>query len=143
MESVFKYFQKQERDFDNKKYEVGECEGNSSKNNKRNRKKRPLAANKITKKFNNVGSNQQFNVNIELLGTKNDSKKSDNSTKQHGMNEYVATGKSGEALKDVKEIKGTSLEQVWNKRLTTCNKLDGTIRLVTRLFKQEIKTTLC
>ena len=26
------------------------------------------------------------------------------------------------------------LEQVWNKLLTTCNKLDGIIRLVTRLF---------
>ena len=25
------------------------------------------------------------------------------------------------------------LEQVWNKMLTTCNKLDGIIRLVTRL----------
>ena len=88
MESVFKYFQNQELNFDNK-YEVGECEGNSSKYNKKNRKKRPLAANKITKKFNNVGSNQQFNVNIELLGTKNDSKKSDNSTEQDGMNEYM------------------------------------------------------
>ena len=107
MESVFKYFQNQELDFDNKKYEVSECEGNSSKNNKRNRKKRPFAANKITKKFN-VGSNQQFNVNIELLGTRNDSKKSDNSTKQDGMNEYVAIGKCGEALKDVKEIKGNN-----------------------------------
>ena len=108
MESVFKYFQKQELDFDNKKYEVGECEGNSSRNNKTNRKKRPLAANKITKKFNNVGSNQQFNVNIELLGTRNDSKKSDNSTEQDGMSEYVAIGKCGEALKVVKEIKGNN-----------------------------------
>ena len=26
------------------------------------------------------------------------------------------------------------LEQVWNKLLTTCNKLDGIIRLVTKLF---------
>ena len=29
------------------------------------------------------------------------------------------------------------LEQVWNKLLTTRNKLDGTIRLVTRLFQQD------
>ena len=29
------------------------------------------------------------------------------------------------------------LEQVWNKLLTNCNKLDGTIRPVTRLFQQE------
>jgi hypothetical protein len=27
-------------------------------------------------------------------------------------------------------------QQVWNKLLTTCNKLDGMIRLVTRLFQQ-------
>ena len=29
------------------------------------------------------------------------------------------------------------IEQVWNKLLATCNKLDGTIRLVTRLFQQD------
>ena len=29
------------------------------------------------------------------------------------------------------------LEQVWNKLLTTCNKLDWTIRFVTRLFQQD------
>ena len=29
-----------------------------------------------------------------------------------------------------------SCQQVWNKLLTTCNKLDGIIRLVTRLFQQ-------
>ena len=29
------------------------------------------------------------------------------------------------------------LEQVWNKLLTNCNKLDGTIRPVTRLFQQD------
>ena len=28
------------------------------------------------------------------------------------------------------------LEQVWNKLLTNCNKLDGTIRPVTRLLQQ-------
>ena len=28
------------------------------------------------------------------------------------------------------------LQQIWNKLLTTCNKLDGIIRLVTRLFLQ-------
>ena len=28
------------------------------------------------------------------------------------------------------------LQQVWNKQLTTCNKLVGIIRLVTRLFQQ-------
>ena len=28
-------------------------------------------------------------------------------------------------------------EQVWNRLLTTCNNLDGTIRLVTRLFQQD------
>ena len=30
----------------------------------------------------------------------------------------------------------TSFEQVVNKLLTTCNKLDGTIRIVARLFQQ-------
>ena len=30
-----------------------------------------------------------------------------------------------------------SLERVWNKLWTTCNKLDGTIRLVARLFQQD------
>jgi hypothetical protein len=30
----------------------------------------------------------------------------------------------------------TTLEQVWNNLLTTCNKLDGIIRFVTRLFQQ-------
>ena len=29
------------------------------------------------------------------------------------------------------------LEQVWNKLLTNCNKLDGTVRPVTRLFQQD------
>ena len=29
------------------------------------------------------------------------------------------------------------LEQVWNKLLTNCNKLDATIRPVTRLFQQD------
>ena len=29
------------------------------------------------------------------------------------------------------------LEQVWNKLFTNCNKLDGTIRPVTRLFQQD------
>ena len=29
------------------------------------------------------------------------------------------------------------LEQVWNKLLTNCNKLDGTIGPVTRLFQQD------
>ena len=29
------------------------------------------------------------------------------------------------------------LEQVWNKLLTNCNKLDETIRPVTRLFQQD------
>jgi hypothetical protein len=29
-----------------------------------------------------------------------------------------------------------SSQQIWNKLLTTCNKLDGIIRLVTRLFQQ-------
>ena len=29
------------------------------------------------------------------------------------------------------------LEQVWSKLLTNCNKLDGTIRPVTRLFQQD------
>ena len=29
------------------------------------------------------------------------------------------------------------LEQVWNKLLTNCNKLDGTIRPVTKLFQQD------
>jgi hypothetical protein len=29
-----------------------------------------------------------------------------------------------------------SCQQIWNKLLTTCNKLDGIIRLVARLFQQ-------
>ena len=31
------------------------------------------------------------------------------------------------------------LEQVWNKLLTNCNKLDGTIRPVTKLLQQELQ----
>ena len=52
--------------------------------------------NKITKKLNNVESSQKFDViNTELLGTRDVSKKSENSSKprteQDGMNEYVET----------------------------------------------------
>ena len=60
--------------------------------------------NKISNKSNNVESNQKFYlINTELLGTKNESKKSENSTEQDGMNEYVET--AGETSKDIKEIK--------------------------------------
>ena len=50
--------------------------------------------NKITKKSNNVESSQKFDViNTELLGTRDVSKKSENSSEprpeQDGMNEYV------------------------------------------------------
>ena len=53
-------------------------------------------SNKITKESNNVESNQKFDViNTELLGTRDVSKKSENSseprTEQDGMNEYVET----------------------------------------------------
>ena len=37
----------------------------------------------------------------------------------------------------VRTIFSMLLEQILNKLLTTCNKLDGTIRLVTRLFQQD------
>ena len=52
--------------------------------------------NKITKKSNNVESSQKFDViNTELLGTRDVSEKSGNSseprTEQDGMNEYVET----------------------------------------------------
>ena len=52
--------------------------------------------NKITKKSNNVESSQKFDViNTELLGTRDVSKKSENSseprTEQDGVNEYVET----------------------------------------------------
>ena len=51
----------------------------------------------------NVESNQKFDViNTELLGTRNDSKKSKKSTEQDGMNEHV---EGGEASKGNKEIK--------------------------------------
>ena len=54
------------------------------------------SANKITKKSNKVESSQKFDViNTELLGTRDVSKKSENSseprTEQDGMNEYVET----------------------------------------------------
>ena len=49
-------------------------------------------SNKITKKSNNVESSQKFDViNTELLGTMDVSKKSENSSEQDGMNEYVET----------------------------------------------------
>ena len=53
-------------------------------------------SNKITRKSNNVESSQKFDViNTELLGTRDVSKKSENSseprTEQDGMNEYVET----------------------------------------------------
>ena len=42
MESVFKYLENKQLDFDRKKNEVGKCKGNSSNNGKK--EKRPLAA---------------------------------------------------------------------------------------------------
>ena len=53
-------------------------------------------SNKITKKSNNVEGSQKFDViNTELLGTRDVSKESENSseprTEQDGMNEYVET----------------------------------------------------
>ena len=59
--------------------------------------------NKVSNMSNNVESNQVFYlINTELLGTMNDSKKSENSTEQDGMDEYV---EGGEASKNIKEIK--------------------------------------
>ena len=59
--------------------------------------------NKVSNKSDNVESNQKFYlINTELLGTKNESKKSENSTEQDGMNEYI---EGGETSKDIKEIK--------------------------------------
>ena len=45
MESVFKYLQKKQLDFDRKKNEVGKCKESSSNNRKK--EKRPLAVSKI------------------------------------------------------------------------------------------------
>ena len=52
----------------------------------------------------NVESNQKFDViNTELLGTKNESKKSKKSTEQDGMNEHVEGGKASKGSKEIKK----------------------------------------
>ena len=52
----------------------------------------------------NVESNQKFDViNTELLGTKNESKKSKKSTEQDGMNEHVEGGKASKGIKEIKK----------------------------------------
>ena len=135
MESVFKYFQNQELDFDNKKSEAGKCKGNSSKN----KKKKNLAPNfskkghvittellgtgnhpkRDTTKTNSEGistesgekqiSSEERNLKEKQGETtsnmESDHTKVGNSTGQDGMNEYVVTGESGEESKDIKNIK--------------------------------------
>ena len=79
MESVFKYFQYQELDFEKKKMEVGKCEGNSSKNKKkkkRGRKKKfacKFSNSQKTKEFNNEESTEKDVTTSELLDTGNNS----------------------------------------------------------------------
>ena len=141
MESVFKYFQYQELDFENKKMEVGKCEGNSSKKKRRRKKKLTckFSNTEKTKEFNNEESTEKDVITSELLETGNNSdelstgsgqeensnklkadsnlieeqggsisnreadhKKSENSTRKDGMNEYVD---GDEASKNVEEIR--------------------------------------
>ena len=96
MEFVFKYLESKQLDFDRKKNEVGKCKVYAFL-------RVIYPPNKVSNKSNNVEGNQMFYlINTELLGTRNESKKSENSTEQDGMNEYV---EGGEASKDIKEIK--------------------------------------
>ena len=96
MESVFKYFQNKELDFNKKKMEVGKCEGNSSKKKKRRKKK-------ITCQFSNTEKTKEFNNEESSISNREaDHKKSENSTGKDGMNEYVD---GDEASKNVEEIR--------------------------------------
>ena len=75
MESVFKYFQYQELDFENKKMEVGKCEGNSSKKKRRRKKKFAckFSNSEKTKEFNNEESTENDVITSVLLHTGNNS----------------------------------------------------------------------
>ena len=99
MESIFKYFQNQEVDFDEKS-EAGKCERNSSDN--KNNKKTLLALActfskpEITKESNSEKSKEKNpDITTGLLETTNDAKKSKNGTGEDGMDLVVK--KHGEA----------------------------------------------
>ena len=73
MESVFKYFQNQELDFDKKKMEVGKCEGNSSKKKKKRGRKKKFACKFSNSEKTKEESTEKDVITSELLDTGNNS----------------------------------------------------------------------
>ena len=99
MESIFKYFQIQEVDFDKKKSEAGKCERTSPGNKTKNKAE-------ITKESNSEKSKEKSSdITAGLLGTTNDPKKSKNGNGEDGMDSVIE--KHGEAFEEVKGIEKT------------------------------------
>ena len=99
MESIFKYFQIQEVDFNKKKSEAGKCERNSPDNKTKNKAE-------IAKEYNSEKSKEKnSDITTGLLGTTNDPKKSKNGIGEDGI--YSVIEKHDEAFEEVKEIEKT------------------------------------